>query len=43
MDLLKSVEIIKNNKDIVIAAMEAYLDTALNVLEHVCDEKGDII
>lgn len=43
MDLLKNVEVIKNNKDIVIAAMDAYLDTALNILEHVSDEEGNLI
>lgn len=43
MDLLKNVEVIKNNKDVVIAAMDAYLDTALNILEHVSDEEGNLI
>ena len=43
MDLLQNIEIIKNNKDIVVAAMDAYLDTALNILEHVSDEKGNLI
>ena len=43
MDLLQNIEIIKNNKDIVVAAMDAYLDTALNILEHVSDEKGNLV
>lgn len=43
MDLLQNIEVIKNNKDIVIAAMDAYLDTALNILEHVSDEKGNLV